>query len=67
MQILKISKNIKDAHVLLKLGHSITTDHISPAGAFSENSPAGQYFEKEEEWRKKIFQIPMVPEGEMMK
>jgi len=36
-------QDIKDAHVLLKLGHSITTDHISPAGAFSENSPAGQY------------------------
>ncbi len=36
-------EDIKEAHVLLKLGHSITTDHISPAGAFSEDSPAGQY------------------------
>jgi len=27
----------------LKLGDSITTDHISPAGSFSESSPAGQY------------------------
>ncbi len=36
-------KNIENARVLLKLGDSITTDHISPAGSFRENSPAGQY------------------------
>lgn len=36
-------KNIEKARVLLKLGDSITTDHISPAGSFRENSPAGQY------------------------
>lgn len=36
-------KDILGAHVLLKLGDSITTDHISPAGSFSEKSPAGQY------------------------
>lgn len=36
-------KNIEEARVLLKLGDSITTDHISPAGSFRENSPAGQY------------------------
>jgi aconitate hydratase len=35
--------DIKSARVLLKLGDSITTDHISPAGYISENSPAGQY------------------------
>ncbi|WP_194777411.1 aconitate hydratase AcnA [Pararhodonellum marinum] len=35
--------DINGAHVLLKLGDSITTDHISPAGAFAEHSPAGQY------------------------
>ncbi|MHC9511462.1 aconitate hydratase AcnA [Kangiella sp. M94] len=35
--------NIEGAKVLLKLGDSITTDHISPAGGFSENTPAGQY------------------------
>jgi aconitate hydratase len=34
---------IKSARVLLKLGDSITTDHISPAGFISENSPAGEY------------------------
>lgn len=35
--------DIKSARVLLKLGDSITTDHISPAGTISENSPAGEY------------------------
>lgn len=37
------AKDIEDAYVLLKLGDSITTDHISPAGAFAEASAAGQY------------------------
>jgi aconitate hydratase len=36
-------KDIEGANVLLKLGDSITTDHISPAGSFNENSPAGRY------------------------
>lgn len=36
-------KDIKSARVLLKLGDSITTDHISPAGSISEDSPAGKY------------------------
>lgn len=35
--------NIENARVLVKLGDSVTTDHISPAGSFSEDSPAGQY------------------------
>jgi aconitate hydratase len=35
--------DIKDARVLVKLGDSVTTDHISPAGAISPKSPAGQY------------------------
>ena len=34
---------IEDAKVLLKLGDSITTDHISPAGAFPEDGPAGKW------------------------
>jgi aconitate hydratase len=34
-------ESIKDARVLLKLGDSITTDHISPAGSFPEDGPAG--------------------------
>jgi aconitate hydratase len=35
--------DIKGAKVLALLGDSITTDHISPAGAISEESTAGQY------------------------
>ena len=34
---------IHGAKVLLKLGDSVTTDHISPAGAFPNHGPAGQY------------------------
>ena len=34
---------IKGARVLVKVGHSVTTDHISPAGAIPEDGPAGQY------------------------
>ncbi len=35
--------DIADARVLLKLGDSVTTDHISPAGAIKKDSPAGRY------------------------
>src|SRR4029450_3306730 len=35
--------DISGARVLLKLGDSITTDHISPAGSIKADSPAGQY------------------------
>jgi aconitate hydratase len=35
--------DIDGARVLLKLGDSITTDHISPAGSIKADSPAGQY------------------------
>ncbi len=35
--------DINEARVLLKLGDSITTDHISPAGAIKLDTPAGQY------------------------
>ena len=34
---------IHSAKVLLKLGDSITTDHISPAGAFPADGPAGRW------------------------
>jgi aconitate hydratase len=37
------TSDIIDARVLLKLGDSITTDHISPAGSISPKSPAGEY------------------------
>ncbi|WP_309074384.1 aconitate hydratase AcnA [Paenarthrobacter sp.] len=36
-------KDISGARVLLKLGDSVTTDHISPAGSFKSDTPAGQY------------------------
>jgi aconitate hydratase len=35
--------DIVDARVLLRLGDSVTTDHISPAGAVPRDSPAGRY------------------------
>ncbi|MFV0425717.1 MAG: aconitate hydratase AcnA [Beutenbergiaceae bacterium] len=35
--------NIVGARVLAKLGDSVTTDHISPAGAIKADSPAGTY------------------------
>ncbi|MDQ3783090.1 MAG: aconitate hydratase AcnA [Actinomycetota bacterium] len=34
---------ITGARVLLQLGDSVTTDHISPAGAIGADTPAGQY------------------------
>ena len=34
---------IRGARCLARLGDSITTDHISPAGAIKEDSPAGEY------------------------
>lgn len=35
--------DIKGARVLAKLGDSVTTDHISPAGSIKVDSPAGKY------------------------
>jgi aconitate hydratase len=37
--------DIKGARVLAKLGDSVTTDHISPAGAIAPDSPAGHYLQ----------------------
>jgi aconitate hydratase len=45
---------IKSARVIAKLGDSVTTDHISPAGAIKEDSPAGSYL-KEHGVEKKDF------------
>ncbi|MBT3475311.1 aconitate hydratase AcnA [bacterium] len=36
-------EDITNARVLAYLGDSITTDHISPAGSFTEETPAGKY------------------------
>ncbi|MFT8395174.1 aconitate hydratase AcnA [Propionibacterium sp.] len=38
--------DVLDARVLLKLGDSVTTDHISPAGAIKVDSPAGHYLKE---------------------
>jgi aconitate hydratase len=38
--------DIEGARVLLKLGDSVTTDHISPAGAIKKDSPAGRYLQE---------------------
>jgi len=35
--------SINDARALVKVGDSITTDHISPAGNIPKDSPAGEY------------------------
>jgi aconitate hydratase len=36
-------RDIHGARVLAKLGDSVTTDHISPAGSIKPDSPAGRY------------------------
>jgi aconitate hydratase len=38
-----VVENIEGARVLAKLGDSVTTDHISPAGSIRANGPAGLY------------------------
>lgn len=40
---LKPLQDIDNARVLLYLGDSVTTDHISPAGSFKDNTAAGAY------------------------
>ena len=39
-------KDIHGARVLVMVDDSITTDHISPAGSFAANSPAGKYLQE---------------------
>jgi aconitate hydratase len=39
-------EDFEGARVLAKLGDSVTTDHISPAGAIKEDSPAGRYLKE---------------------
>ncbi|MEG3765855.1 aconitate hydratase AcnA [Alteromonas sp. 14N.309.X.WAT.G.H12] len=38
---------IEGARCLVKVGDSITTDHISPAGAIAPDSPAGEYLQEQ--------------------
>jgi aconitate hydratase len=39
-------EDIRGARVLALLGQSVTTDHISPAGAIPKNEPAGRYLQE---------------------
>lgn len=39
-------EDIRGARVLVSVGDSVTTDHISPAGAISRDSPAARYLEE---------------------
>ena len=39
--MIKVTMGIDKARVLVMLGDSVTTDHISPAGAIPTESPAG--------------------------
>ncbi|MEQ6889375.1 aconitate hydratase AcnA [Halomonas sp. CS7] len=39
-------EDVEDARVLALLGDSVTTDHISPAGAIKPDSPAGRYLQE---------------------
>ncbi|MFY0989359.1 aconitate hydratase AcnA [Halomonas sp. C05BenzN] len=39
-------EDVRDARVLAMLGDSVTTDHISPAGAIKPDSPAGRYLQE---------------------
>jgi aconitate hydratase len=38
--------DVDGAHMLVKVGDSITTDHISPAGAIKPDSPAGRWLQE---------------------
>lgn len=40
-------EDVHGARVLAKLGDSVTTDHISPAGAIKADSPAGEYLKSQ--------------------
>jgi len=43
----KTITDIEDARVLLYLGDSVTTDHISPAGSFKPETAAGRYLQEQ--------------------
>ena len=43
---LRQTASVQGARILALLGDSVTTDHISPAGAIQADSPAGQYLQQ---------------------
>ncbi|WP_119395707.1 aconitate hydratase AcnA [Salinibius halmophilus] len=40
-------KDVQGAKILALMGDSVTTDHISPAGAFKPTTPAGEYLQEQ--------------------
>ena len=44
-QVVTAPGDIVEARVLVMVGDSVTTDHISPAGSITGDSPAGRYLE----------------------
>jgi aconitate hydratase len=46
MQTLASIADVEGARVLVKVGDSITTDHISPAGSIKADSPAGRFLQE---------------------
>ena len=48
----KPSEDIVNARIIAMLGDSVTTDHISPAGAIKGDSPAGKYLNERQITRK---------------
>ena len=52
---------ITGARVLAKLGDSITTDHISPAGAIKKDSPAGQLADRARGRRPRLQLLRLAP------
>ena len=48
-------KDVLGAKALAILGDSVTTDHISPAGSFKADTPAGHYLTQRQVRAKKIF------------
>ena len=48
----KQTEDIINARILAMLGDSVTTDHISPAGAIKADSPAGKYLNERQITRK---------------
>ena len=60
------NSNIDNALPLLLLGNSVTPDHISPAGAIKQDSPAGDYFTERQILQKTLTHTVPDEETEVM-
>ena len=56
-------REIRGARVLVMLGDSVTTDHISPAGSIAVDSPAGRYRHRKRRGAEGL-QLVRVPAGQ---